>query len=98
MINYIDYLYKIIIHYELKTALSVVKGTKKHLYLISLTLMRFKIDWDVVSTTKEPITDDSNGTLKKLNDLKVLTLKNISPFLHFKIFLTVAISFVVNII
>jgi len=56
------------------------------------------LDCDLISIITEPITGDSKGTLKKLDDLKIYTLKKISPFLHFIICLTDAISFVINII
>lgn len=58
-----------------------MSGTKKHLYFISLTLIRIKLDdWDLISTITEPIKSDSNGTSKKLKDLKVKIFKKILPF------------------
>lgn len=52
---------------DITTALSVDKEIKKHLYLISLTLMRFQLDWDEISTMTEPIINDSSGKSKKLS-------------------------------
>lgn len=48
---------------------------------MSVTLIRIKLDCGLISIIIEPIIVDSNGTLKKSNDLKTDTFKkNIDIF------------------